>query len=65
MRRRNRGLLIGTLIGAILGTALAWAILDSDDGTASQFKAKPSDWFKLGIALLGVAKQMGDLVRRG
>ncbi|MCC7355231.1 MAG: hypothetical protein IT330_15915 [Anaerolineae bacterium] len=65
MRRRSRGLLIGVIVGAILGGALAWAVLgNDDDGETSHVKASPGDWFKLGLAVIGVARQLSDLVKR-
>ena len=65
MRNKKRGLLIGMLVGAVLGTALAWAVLGNDDDSSEPLRinASPGDWFKLGLALLGVARQLSDLVK--
>ena len=66
MRQQSRGLLIGMLVGAILGAALAWAVLGNErEGEPARVKASPGDWFKLGVAVLGVARQLSDLVKRG
>jgi len=58
-----RGILIGAVAGALLGAAIGWAYTDSANEDQSPGLA-PGDYFRLGIALLGVARQVGDVVSR-
>ncbi len=62
--KKTQGILFGVLIGAVLGAAIGWAYTSSrkDDNEAARLA--PGDYFKLGIALLGVARQVGDVVQR-
>ncbi|NOZ30203.1 MAG: hypothetical protein GXP39_19405 [Chloroflexi bacterium] len=69
MSHRTRGIIIGALSGALLGILIAWIYTNSQtenetgEGQGSA-EIAPVDWIRLGIAILGVARQMGDLVRR-
>lgn len=59
-----RGILVGALAGALLGAAIGWAYSSAvQDGSAND-RLTPGDYFKLGIALLGVARQVGEVVQR-
>lgn len=60
---KARGILIGALAGALLGAAIGWVYASRADGDEA-VNLTPGDYFKLGIALLGVARQVGDLVQR-
>ena len=68
MNSRKRSILIGTIIGAILGALIAWVYVGSqpEDDTSEDTPPKlaPADWVRLGIAILGVARQMGELLKR-
>jgi hypothetical protein len=66
---RTRGILIGALAGALFGALIAWIYTSSQseetpgkDHTLPQIA--PADWIRLGIAMLNVARQIGDLVKR-
>ncbi|MCD6291026.1 MAG: hypothetical protein J7M34_11030 [Anaerolineae bacterium] len=68
MSNRKRGILIGAITGAILGALVAWVYVGSqpEDGTSEDTSPQlaPTDWVRLAIAILGVARQLGELVRR-
>ncbi|MEA3335696.1 MAG: hypothetical protein U9R25_07265 [Chloroflexota bacterium] len=60
-----KGILIGALAGAALGAAVGWAYSSAMGEAEEQSLAlNPGDYFKLGIALLTVARQVGDVTRR-
>ena len=68
MNARKRGILIGAAAGALLGALIAWVYADArgdEDTNADQrVPLSPADWIRLGIAILGVARQLGDLIKR-
>ncbi len=68
MSSRKRGILLGAAAGALLGALIAWVYADAqaDHGLNGddQSPLSPTDWIRLGIAILGVARQLGDLVKR-
>jgi len=60
----TRGIIIGALAGALLGAAIGWAYTSAAAEDAKSTELSPGDYFKLGIALLGVARQVGEVVQR-
>lgn len=65
---RKKALFLGVLIGAIIGAAFAWFIseeVDYDDEDAIRGVAKlgATDYFSLGMSLLTLARQFGDMLR--
>ena len=69
MSQRKRGLLIGVLTGAILGALVAWVYTGAlaekqKDSQGAAPPLGPSDWIRLGAAVLGVAKLLGELLSR-
>lgn len=59
----TRGILIGAVAGALLGAAIGWAYASGVEEGKNPGLA-PGDYFRLGIALLGVARQVGELAER-
>lgn len=66
---RRNAVFIGLIAGAVLGAAFAWVASD-DDGAESEdgevrglAKLGPTDYFALGMSLLSVARQFGDMLR--
>lgn len=69
MSQRKRGLLIGVLTGAVLGALVAWVYTSAlaekqKRGQGEPPSLGPGDWIRLGAAVLGVAKLLGELVSR-
>jgi hypothetical protein len=69
MSQRKRGLLIGILTGALLGALVAWVYTGAlaekqKHGQGETPSLGPSDWIRLGAAVLGVAKLLGELLSR-
>lgn len=63
MERKQQRLIFGLVIGAIFGAVLAWIATNRDEPDSSAVaRLKPGDWVKLGISLLGVARQMSELI---
>ena len=63
MDRKQQRLVFGLVIGAIFGLVLAWIATNRDEpANSAVVRLKPGDWVKLGISLLGVARQMSDLI---
>jgi hypothetical protein len=66
---RKRGIIIGAVAGALLGALVAWVYTSSQteleaDGKKASSQIAPTDWVRLGVAILGVARLVGDLVKR-
>ncbi len=69
MNKRRRGIIIGAVAGALLGALIAWVYTSSlaeaetgERGTSPHIA--PTDWIRLGAAILGVVRLLGDLVKR-
>lgn len=63
MEKRQQRLVFGLIIGALFGVVLAWIATNRDDPESSAVsRLQPGDWVKLGISLLGVARQMSELI---
>ncbi len=63
MERKQQRLIFGLVIGALFGVILAWIATNRDEPDNSAVaRLKPGDWVKLGISLLGVARQMSELI---
>lgn len=63
MDKKQQRLLSGLIVVAIFGLVLAWIATNRDNVNDSAVsRLKPGDWVKLGISLLGVARQMSDLI---
>ena len=69
MSHRTRALLIGLASGAFLGASFAWLASEKSedkDGNTTSVVAKlgPMDYFALGIAILGLARQFGGMLKK-
>ena len=68
MKYRTKALLIGTAIGALVGAVLALTSADGYDdasGAESPIAALgPADYFQLGISVLTLARQFGQMLKR-
>jgi hypothetical protein len=67
MNRRQRSLLIGILSGALLGALIAWVYMGAQEerrGEQGVPKLSPMDWVRLGLVILGAARQIGEVVKR-
>ena len=68
MNTRRKAVLIGLVAGALLGAAFAWVASDGEpdeDGNELRGVAKlgPTDYFSLGMSILTLARQFGDMLR--
>ncbi|MEM7132749.1 MAG: hypothetical protein AAF702_40980 [Chloroflexota bacterium] len=69
MSNRRKAVLIGLVSGALLGAAFAWVATDSDpdDDESGEIrgvaKLGPTDYFSLGMSILTLARQFGDMLR--
>ena len=59
-----KGIVVGALAGALLGAAVGWAYASAAGEDGRKTGLTPGDYFKLGIALLGVARQVGEVAQR-
>lgn len=59
-----RGILIGTLAGALLGALIGWAYMSAAEENEQRPQLAPTDYFRLGISVLGVAREVGNVVQR-
>ena len=68
MKYRTKALLIGTVVGALVGAVLALTSADGYDeasSTESPIAALgPGDYFQLGISVLTLARQFGQMLKR-
>jgi hypothetical protein len=69
VNHRTRALLIGLTSGAFLGAAFAWLgseMTEDKDGNTTSVVATlgPMDYFALGIAILGLARQFGGMLKK-
>lgn len=62
--KNPRGIIIGALAGALLGALIGWAYTSSADENQEKPSLSPTDYFRLGISLLGVAREVGVVVQR-
>lgn len=66
MNYKTKALLIGGLAGALLGAAFAWAAADNDNDDEEESavaKLGPTDYFALGISILTLARQFGNMLK--
>lgn len=65
---RGRAVLIGLIAGALLGATLAW-VASEDDGEFEDGEVRgvaklgATDYFSLGMSILTLARQFGDMLR--
>lgn len=68
MKYRTKALLIGTGVGALIGAILALTSASGHDdakSTESPLAALgPGDYFALGISILTLARQFGQMLKR-
>lgn len=63
-------MLIGTVAGAVLGLLIAWVYTGAQEEGSQDHRnghgpeIAPADWIRLGMAILGVARQVGEVIRR-
>ncbi len=65
---RRKAVLIGVLAGALLGAAFAWVASEDDDNIEEGeirgvAKLGATDYFSLGMSILTLARQFGDMLR--
>ncbi len=70
---RNKFMILGAVAGALIGTALAWAYYTQkttglwtsrrEDGKTLTFQAGPMDFFRVGMAIFAVVRQIQSMVR--
>jgi predicted ribosomally synthesized peptide with SipW-like signal peptide len=71
---RNRFILLAGVVGAALGAAGAWAYLQSQenklglsaraDGAPAEVQVGFGDFFRIGVALFGIVRQIQTMVER-
>jgi hypothetical protein len=68
MKYRTKALLIGTVVGALIGAVLALTSADGYDEASSAESPiaalGPGDYFQLGISVLTLARQFGQMLKR-
>ena len=60
---RRKAIFVGMAIGALMGAAFAWMATDGDDDEGGLAKLGTSDYFTLGMSVLTLARQFGDMLR--
>lgn len=64
---RKKTIIFGVIIGAIIGAAFAWFASEDvdydDDDVHGVAKLGATDYFSLGMSLLTLARQFGDMLR--
>ena len=65
MTDRRKTILIGMTIGALIGAAFAWMAtdVDEDDEEGGLARLGATDYFSLGMSILTLARQFGDMLR--
>lgn len=70
MNPKIKAMLIGLLAGAALGAAIGWVAADGQDEAADNGERMgiaalgPGDYFKLGISILTLAREFGQMMKR-
>ncbi|MCS7221133.1 MAG: hypothetical protein RML36_12075 [Anaerolineae bacterium] len=68
MSRRQRSILLGIVSGALLGALIAWIYAGAQEeergGAHAIPRLGPMDWVRLGLVILGAARQIGEVVKR-
>lgn len=68
MKYRTKALIVGIGLGALLGAVLALTSADGYDEAKSSENPiaalGPGDYFQLGISILTLARQMGQMLKR-
>lgn len=59
-----RGIVVGLAAGAVLGATVGWVYTTTAQEDAEANRAGATDYLKLGIALLTIARQVGDFALR-
>lgn len=65
--RRTRILILGAALGALMGTTAAYVVAQRVEaierkGRGARLKARPGEWVKLIVAVIGVARQFSHLL---
>lgn len=66
---RRKAVLIGAAAGALLGAAFAWVAAENDEAELEDGEVRgvaklgPTDYFSLGMSILTLARQFGDMLR--
>lgn len=65
MNHRTKSIVVGLFAGALLGAAFGWVVGDDDADEEMPGLAAlgPSDYFQLGISILTLARQFGNMIR--
>lgn len=72
MNPKIKSLLVGLLAGAALGAAIGWVVADNTEASgadgerlgAAVATLGPGDYFKLGISILTLAREFGQMMKR-
>jgi hypothetical protein len=70
MNPKIKSLLIGVLAGALLGAAIGWVVADGSEERGAGGERMgvaalgPGDYFKLGISILTLAREFGQMMKR-
>jgi hypothetical protein len=68
MKYRTKALLIGTVVGAVVGAILGLTSAQGyDEASSSESPIAalgPADYFQLGISILTLARQFGQMLKR-
>ena len=70
---RNNAIVIGAVLGLVLGATAGWAYAKEKEGKyvsrnnahPLRLQAGPTDFAKIGIALLALVRQVDDLFKPG
>ena len=62
---RRKAIVVGIAIGALMGAVFAWMAtdIDDDDEEGGLARLGASDYFSLGMSVLTLARQFGDMLR--
>ena len=68
MNNRRKAVILGMVAGALLGATLAWVASEDDDAYDDDeprgiAKLGATDYFSLGMSILTLARQFGDMLR--
>ncbi len=61
---KGQVILAGVVLGALLGGLMAWVIASREEADGTPLRELgPSDYFQLGMGILGLARQFGSMLR--
>ncbi len=65
--KRKRILVLGAVLGALMGMTAAYVVAQrleeiEREGRRARLRARPKDWIKLLMAVVGVARQFSRLI---